>query len=84
MFDWSVHDLVGFDLSGKFYSQSDIGLGVGGVSEVWEAIQEVGRYNRPPCLIKIFLPKLFHSALGVLGVSDVVPIDLEDLDARDR
>ena len=37
----------------------------------------------PPCLRNRLLPKSFHLALGLLGVTDLVPIDLEDIDARD-
>ena len=42
----------------------------------------MGRRNRPPCIRNRLLPKPVHSELGVLGVSDAVPVDLEDLDAR--
>ena len=37
----------------------------------------------PPCLRNRLFPKLVHSALGVLGVLDPVPVDLEEFDARD-
>ena len=82
-FGQRVLNNVGFRLMGKTSVQSGVELGVGGLSCVGEAIQEVGRRNRPPCLRNRLLPKSVHSALGVLGVSDPVPINLEDLDARD-
>ena len=43
----------------------------------------MGLCNHPPCLRNRILSKLVHSAHGVLGMSDAVPVDLEDLDARD-
>ena len=69
---------------GELHVQSVVGLGVGGIPGVWEASQEVGCRNRPPYLRNRLLPKLVHSVLGVLGVTDTVPVDLQDLDARDR
>ena len=51
---------------------------------IWKASQEVGCRNWPPCLRKQLLPKSAHLAFVVLGVSDAVPVDLEDLDAKDR
>ena len=51
---------------------------------VWEASQEVGCLNRPPCLLNQLLPKSFHLALGVLGMPDAVTVYLEDLNERDR
>ena len=44
----------------------------------------MGSCNIPLCLINRLLTKSVHLALGVLGMSDAVPVDLEDLDARDR
>ena len=41
----------------------------------------MGHCNRPPCLRNCFFAKLVHSALGVLGVTDLAPVDLEELDA---
>ena len=64
------------------YVQSDVVLGVSGLLGVWEARQEVGRLNRPICLRNLLLPKLVHLALGLLGMSYTVPVDLEYLDAR--
>ena len=58
-------------------------LGVSRFSGVGQTIQEVGRCNRPPCLRNRFFPKSVHPALGVLGVPDLVAVDLEKLDARD-
>ena len=43
----------------------------------------MSRHNRPPCLRTRLLPTSVHSALGVLGMSDAVPVELEDLDVRD-
>ena len=83
LFDRRVLDPVGFKLPGESHVQSDVGLGVGGLPVIWEDIQEVGCRNRPPYLRNRLLPKSVHSALAVLGMSDVVPIDLEDLNARD-
>ena len=83
-FDRKVLNPVGFKLPGEPYVQSTVGLGVDGLPGVWEASQEVGRQNRPPCLRNRLLPKSVHLVLGVLSVSDVVPVDLEDPDARDR
>ena len=81
--DRRILNPVGFKLPGEPHVQSVVGLGVGGLPGVWEASQEMGRRNRPPCLRNRLLPKSVHSALGVLGVSDPVPVDLEDLDTRD-
>ena len=81
--DRRVLNPVGFKLPGESYVQSLVGLGVGGLPGVWEASQEVGHHNHPPCLRNRLLPKSVHSALGVLGVSDPVPINLEELDVRD-
>ena len=44
----------------------------------------MGCLNRLPCLRNGLLPKWVHSALGVMGMSNKVPVDLEDLDARYR
>ena len=77
-----VLDPVGFKLPGEPHVQSFVGLGVGGLPGIWEASQEVGRRNRPPWLRKRLLPKSVHLVLGVLGVSDPLPVDLEGLNAR--
>ena len=58
-------------------------LRVSSFSGVRQKIQKVGYCNRPPCLRNRFFPKSVHPALGVLGVPNVVAIDLEELDARD-
>ena len=81
--DRRVLNPVGFKLPEDLHAQYVVGLGVGGLPGVWEASQEVGRRNRPPCLRNQILPKSVQSALGVLGVSDPVPVNLEDLNARD-
>ena len=82
--DRMVLDPVGFKLPGEPHVQSVVGLGVGGLPGVWEASQDMGRRNCPPCLRNRLLPKLVHSALGVLGVADMVTVDLKGFDARDR
>ena len=58
-------------------------LGAGRFSGVGQTIQEVGCCNRPPCLRNRFFPKSVHLALGLLGMSNLVAVDLEELDARD-
>ena len=83
-FEWRVLDPIGFELSGELHVQYDIGLVFRGTLEVWEVSQELGRCNRPPCLRNRLLSKSVHSALGVLGLSVSVPLDLEDLDSRYR
>ena len=42
----------------------------------------MGLCNCPPCLRNRLLPKSVHSALEVLGVTDTVTVDLQDLGAR--
>ena len=46
-------------------------------------MQEVGCCNFPPCLRNSLFPKSVQSELGVLSVTDPVPIDMEEFDARD-
>ena len=82
--DQMVLDPVGFKLPGEMHVQYAVGLGDCWLNGVWETSQEVGCRNRPPCLRNQLLPKLVHSALGVLGMFDPVPVYLQDLDARDR
>ena len=55
---------------------------VGWFSGVGQNIQEVGRYNIPPFSINRIFPKLVHPVLGILGVPNVVVVDLEELNAR--
>ena len=55
--DRRVLDPVGFKLLGEPHIQSVVGLGVGGLPGVWEASQEVGCRNLPPCLRNRLLPK---------------------------
>ena len=52
-------------------------------SGVGQTIQEVGLCNHPPCLRNQFFPKSVLPALGVLGVPNLVAIDLKELNARD-
>ena len=73
--DRRVLDPVGFNLPGEPHVQYVLGLWVGGLPEVWEARQEVGCRNRLPCLRNRLLPKSVHSALGVLSVTDMVPVE---------
>ena len=54
-----------------------------GVSIIREAVQEVGRCNCPPLLRNQLLPKTVQAALGVLGVSNPVPVELKDFDAME-
>ena len=49
---------------------------------VRQTIQEVGHCNRPVCLRNRLFPKSVHPALGVIGVPNLVDLDLEELDAR--
>ena len=72
-----------FELPSEALVQSEVSLVVKGISVVRESCQEVGRRNRTPCLRERLLPKRVHSVLGVMGVADLVPVDLEDLDVRD-
>ena len=50
---------------------------------VGKVIQEVGHRNFPPYLRNQLFPKLVHSALGVLGMSDPVSIYLQDFGSRE-
>ena len=52
LFDWRVLKALGFKIPGETSVQSSVGLGVGRLSWVREAIQEVGHRNFPPCLRK--------------------------------
>ena len=81
--DWRVLIPVDFNLMRELHLQSVVGWGFCWLPGVWEASQEMGRRNHPSFLRNRLLPKLVHQALGVLGVSDSVPVDLENLDARD-
>ena len=82
--DWGIFDLISLELSGEALFQADVSLGVGGVSRVGEAIQEVGRCNCPPCLINQLFPNSVHLALGLLVVTGPVPVESEEFDARDE
>ena len=81
--DRRIFDSLSFELAGEAPVHADVSLGVRGVSRVREVVQEVGRCNRPPCLRNLFFTKLVHLELGVIGVLDLVPVDLEDFEARD-
>ena len=82
-FKWGVFDPIYFELPGKALVQSNVRLEIRGISRVGESNQEVSHCNHPPCLRKQLLPKSVHSALGVLGMTDLLTVDLEDLDGRD-
>ena len=60
-----------------------MGLGVGRISWVGEAIKEVGRRNFPPCLRNRLFHKSFHLDLEVMGMSDPVSIYLQNLNSRE-
>ena len=79
-----VLQAIGFKLAGDTSVQSGVGLGVGRLSWVREAIQEVGCRNCPPCLRNRLFPKSVHLALGVLGMSNPVSIYLQYFNSREE
>ena len=79
LFNWEVFDPICFESPGEALVQSDARLGIRGLSGFGESIQEVGLHNLPPCLRNWLSPKSTHSVLGVLDVTDLVPVNLEDL-----
>ena len=54
-----------------------------GGSGIGQAIQEVGCCNHPLFLRNQLFPKSVHLALGVLGVTDPMVVDLDQFDVRD-
>ena len=80
---WGISDPVSFELLGELLVQAEVILGVRGVSGVGESIEEMVCCNLPPCLRNRFFPKSVHSALGVLGMTYSVPVNLEEFDMRD-
>ena len=76
LFNRGIFDPICFDLMGEPLVQSNMTLGLGGILGVGESFQELGRRGCPPCLRNRLLTKSVHSALGVLGMMDLVPIDL--------
>ena len=84
LFDQRALQVVRFELPGEAPVQSGVGLGVGRLPWVVEAIQEVGPRNCPPCLGKRLFPKSIHLALGVLGLSDSVSMYIQDFNSRER
>ena len=76
LFERRVLKAVGFKLLGKISVQSGVGLGIGRISLVGEAIQEVGCRNCPPRLINLLFLKSVQLYLGVVGMSDPVSICL--------
>ena len=77
MIDGGIFDPVSFELTGEAPVHADASLGLGGISGFREAIQEVGCCNPPPYLRNLLFHKLVQALLGVMGVSEPVPIDLE-------
>ena len=80
--DGGVFEPVGLELLCEALVDPGVCLGVSKYSGVGQTIQEVGRCNCPPCLIKRLFPKSFHPELGVIDVPNPVAVDLEELDAR--
>ena len=63
LFDRRVLDAAAFKLTGEASVQSGVGLGIWRLSRIGEAIQEVGRHNRPPRLRN----RLFTKSVEVIG-----------------
>ena len=81
--DRGIFEPVYLELPCEALVEPGVYLGVSRFPGVGQTIQEVGRCNLPPCLRNRFFPKLVHPALGVLGMPNLVVVDLEELDARD-
>ena len=81
--DGGIFEPVGLELLREALVEPGTCLGIGRFYGVRQTIKEVGRCNRPPCLRNRFFPKSVHLALGVLGVPNLVAVDLEDPNARD-
>ena len=82
-FNWGVFNPICFELPVNMFVQFDVSLGVVGDLGAWGVLPGGGLPQSPPMLRNRFLTKSFHLALGVLGATDSVPVDLEDLDKRD-
>ena len=82
-FDRWIFKPVGLEFPRKALVEPGVCLRVVRFSGFGNTIHEVGCCNHPPCLRNIFFTKSAHPALGVLGVTNRVTADLEDLDARD-
>ena len=78
-----VLEPIGIEFLRETLVKPGVRLGVGWFSGVGQTIQEVGHFNHPSCLRNRFFLKSVHPVLGVLGVPNVVAVDLEELDARD-
>ena len=76
LFNWGFSGPIYFEVPGKALVQSNVSLGIRELSGVEESIQEVGCRNCPSCLRNRLLPKLVQSALGVMGGTDSVPVNL--------
>ena len=83
MFDLRVLNTVGFKLVGEASVQFGVGLGVWRLSRVREAIQEVGRHNRPPRLRNRLFTKSVQASLVVVDMSYPVHVYLNDLESRE-
>ena len=81
--DKGIFEPVGLELPCDALVEAGVCLDVGRFFGAGQTIQEVGRYNCPPCLKNRFFLKLVHLALGVLGVSNSVAVDLKELNTRD-
>ena len=73
---------ISIELTHEALVEPDFCLRVGWFYGVGKKIQDVGNFNCPSCLKNRFFSKSVHAALGVLGVTNTVAVDLEDLDAR--
>ena len=78
-----VFEPVGRELPREAIVDPGVCLRVGWFSGVGQTIQEVGRCNCSPCLRNILFPMSVHPAFGVIGVLNMVALDLEELDVRD-
>ena len=81
--DGGIFEPVGLELPCDALVEPGVCLRVGRFSGVGQTIQEVGHCNRPPCLRNQLCPKSVHPALGLLGMPNVVAVDLKELDTRD-
>ena len=81
--DRGIFEAVALEFPCEALVEPSVCFGVSRFSGVRQTIQEVGRCNCPPCLRNRFFPKLFQMTFGVLGVPDLVAVDLEKVDARD-
>ena len=83
-FGQRVLDAVGSRLLGKTSVQSGVDLGVGRLSWVREAIQEVSRHNCPSFLRNQLFPKSVYTLLRVVGMLDPMSIYLQDFNLKEE